>query len=102
MLSSIVGQVDWNSAAVLCVFFITVCIALTTAIGKRRSKRELEMQFEVDQSKLRNEDAASKRQQDRVHEFDMAKLATERDVQFKRIESGLIEGTKVVKSNYDG
>jgi hypothetical protein len=102
MLSYIVGQVDWNSAAVLCTFFITVCIITTAQVAKHRSKRELEMQFEVDQLKLRNDDAANKRQQDRVHEFDMAKLATERDVQFKRIESGLIEGTKVVKSNFDG
>lgn len=100
MFSQIVGNVDWNAAAVLCVLFITICIAITTAIGKRRSKRELEMQFEIDQQKLRNEDAVSKRVNERQHELDMAKLSTERDVQFKRIDSGLIEG-KVVKSGLD-
>jgi len=96
MLSSIVGQVDFNAAAVICVAFITICIAVTTAIGKRRSKRELEMQFEIDKQKLRNQDEENKRNVQRQHEFDLAKLSTERDVQFKRIDSGLIEGTKVV------
>ena len=93
MLSQIVGQVDFNSAAVLCVAFIAMCIAITTAIGKRRSKRELEMQFEVDKQKLRNDDEANKRQNQRQAELELAKLATERDVQFKRIDSGLIEGS---------
>ena len=92
MLSQLVGQVDWNAASVLCVAFITLCIVVTTAIAKRRSKRELEMQFEVDQQKLNNEDEADKRQNARIAEFELAKLATERDVQFKRIDQGLIEG----------
>ena len=102
MLSQIVGQVDWNSAAVLCVLFITICIAVTTAINKRRSSQELKMQFEIDQQKLRNEDAQSKRINERQHELDMAKLATDRDVQFKRIDSGLIEGAKIVKESRNG
>ena len=102
MLAQIVGQVDWNSAAVLCVLFITICIAVTTAIGKRRSSQELKMQFEVDQQKLRNDDAQNKRTNERQHELDLAKLATDRDVQFKRIDSGLIEGKAVNKSHSDG
>lgn len=93
MLSKIVGTVDWNSAAVLIAIAITLCIVITAAIAKRRSKTELNMQFEIDQQKLRNEDAVSKRNNDRQHEFDMAKLATERDVQFRRIETGMIEGS---------
>jgi hypothetical protein len=92
MLAQIVGQVDWNSAAVLCVAFITICIAITTAIGKRRSKAELSMQFEIDKQKLRNADEDSKRQNQRQAEYELAKIATERDVQFRRIDSGLIEG----------
>lgn len=96
MLSQIVGVVDWNAAAVLCVAFITVCVVVTTAIGKRRGKRELEMQFEIDKEKLRNEDKAGERVNERQREFDLTKLAIEKDIQFKRIETGLIEGTKVV------
>lgn len=91
MLSRIVGQVDFNSAAVLCVLFITICIAITTAIGKRRSKTELQMQFEIDKQKLKNEDEQAKRNSEVSREYKMAELATSRDVQFKRIDSGLIE-----------
>jgi hypothetical protein len=100
MFSQIIGSVDVNAAAVLCVMAIAVCIMATTFIGKRRSGAELKMQFEVDKTKLHNEDAANKRQNDRQLEYDLAKLATERDVQFRRIETGLIEG-KVNQSNYD-
>ena len=45
MLASIVGQVDSYSVAVLIAIALALCIILTTAIGKRRSKRKLEMQF---------------------------------------------------------
>lgn len=94
MLAQIVGQIDYNSAAVLCVAFITICIAMTTAIGKRRSKKELDMQFAIDKQKLHNEDEASKRQNQANLEYKLAEIATSRDIQFKRIENGLIEGVK--------
>lgn len=74
--------------------FIAICIAVTTAIGKRRSRRELQMQFEIDKQKLKNDDEKNKRDNQRSFEFELAKLATERDVQFKRIDSGMIEVTK--------
>lgn len=93
MLEYIVGQVDSYSAAVLCVLFITICIIVTTIIGKRRSRQELRMQFDVDMEKLHNDDRANERQNQRQLEFELAKIATERDVSFKKIESGLIEGT---------
>lgn len=95
MLASIVGPVDINSAAVLCVLFIAMCIATTTAIGRRRSKQELTMQFEVDKQRLRNEDDNNKRNSDQVREYQLAKIAAERDVNFKRIDSGLIEGKAI-------
>lgn len=96
MLAKIVGAVDWSSAAVLCVLFITICIAVTTAIGKRRSRQELTMRFDIDKMKLHNDDKANERVNQRQHEIELTKIATERDVQFKRIDSGMIEGTKVV------
>lgn len=100
MFSWLIGQVDVNAAAVLCVMAIVFGIIVTTFVGKRRSGVELKMQFDIDKTKLHNEDAASKRQNDRQLEYDLAKLATERDVQFRRIETGLLEG-KANQSNYD-
>lgn len=88
----IVGNVDWNAAAVLCVFFIGLSIVVTSVIAKRRSKQELTMQFEVDKQKLKNADDESKRNCQRQLEYDLSKLAVEKDVQIRRIETGLIEG----------
>lgn len=96
MLSQLVGSVDFNSAAVLIAIAIALCITVTTAIGKRKSRRELTMQFEIDKQKLRNEDAQNERNTRANHESKLAEIASSRDVNFKRIDQGLVEGTKVV------
>lgn len=102
MFSQLIGSVDVNAAAVLCILFITLCVVLTTMIGKRRGRRELEMQFDVDKIKLRDDAAKIKHGQDQAHEYELAKLASERDVQFKRMETGLIEAkVNQPQSNYD-
>lgn len=102
MFSQLIGSVDANAAAVLCILFITLCIVFTTMVGKRRGKRELQMQFDIDKVKLKNEDLEKMRNNERLREYDMAKLSTERDVQFKRIETGLIEAkVNQPQSNYD-
>lgn len=94
MLSNLVGAVDAYSAAVLIAISVTLCIVVTTMVGKRRSKRELEMQFEIDKEKLANENRENERSANIAHEFNMAKLSTEKDVAFKRIERGVIEVEK--------
>lgn len=104
MLSSLVGPVDWNAAAVLCVFFIASSVAACVGLGTlatRKNKRELELQYQIDQQKLANEDAANARLTQAQLERDLTKSALEKDVQFKRIDSGMIEGMKTVRSNGD-
>jgi hypothetical protein len=86
MLSQIVGQVDFNSAAVLCVAFICLCVVATTLIAKRRSRP----QFELDRIRLRNEDEADKRKIEAKRDCDLARMASDREVEFKRIDSNLI------------
>ncbi len=100
MFSQLVGSVSMEAALVLCVMFGALAVIVVTFIGMYRSKQSLEMQFEIDKTKLHNEDMVNKRQQERTLEYDMAKLAVDRDVQFRRIETGMIEAT-ATKSNYD-
>jgi hypothetical protein len=95
MLSQIVGPVDGNSAFVLVAIFAAftiVCAIAITAAATKKSARELAMQFEIDKQKLANEDTADKRQQDRARDTELAKMAIDKDVAFRRIETGLIEG----------
>lgn len=92
MLAQIVGNVDVNSAAVLIVLWIATGAAVVAFIVNYRSKQRLQLQYEIDRQKLANEDAANKRESDRQQTVSLAKLATEKDVQFRRIETGLIEG----------
>lgn len=99
MLYRIVGQVDFNAALVLCVLFAAICIVLSVLIN-RKSKRRVEIEFELEHQKLLNDDEENKRSNQRLLEVDLARIATEKDVNFKRIESGLIEVHKK-KENHD-
>jgi hypothetical protein len=75
MLSQIVGQVDFNSAAVLCVAFGCLCVVATTLIAKRRSRLVLNQEFELARIKLKNENDAEKREADGKRDYQLAKLA---------------------------
>jgi hypothetical protein len=90
MLSQIVGQVDFNSAAVLCVAFICLSVIATSFILRRRSALVSGQEFELAKIRLRNEDEASKRQTDAKRDYELARMASEREVEFKRIDSNLI------------
>lgn len=94
MFAWLVGNVDANSAFVLACMFAAVGVPTAIMVAKRRSRRELELQFEVDSQKLANEDKANERQNQRQLEHDLAQISTEKDIQFERIHSGLIEGKK--------
>lgn len=84
----------------LVALFVCGCVYATNLVWKYRSRIEINNDFTLAKIRLANEDAVSKRNNDRQLEYDLVKLATEKDVQYKRIESGMIEG-KVNKSHYD-
>lgn len=90
MFARIVGTVDFNSAIVLCVLFIALCIVTTSLIVKRRSKTDVQNEFELAKIKLHNEDQNLKRNNDRQREYDIAKFAMEKEVEFKRIDGNMI------------
>ena len=79
MLSQLIGPVDMNAAAVLVAISITLCIIITTMVAKRRSRRELEQEFELAKIKLRDE-----------RDIKAANLQNTRDLEFKRIDQNLI------------
>ena len=47
MLSQIVGPVDFNSAAVLCVAFICLSVVATSLVVKQRSRLLLDQEFDL-------------------------------------------------------
>lgn len=87
MLSWLVGSVDFNSALVLCVMFVTVCITITALIAKRRSTQEVSNEFELAKLKQQADDAA------RLYGLD-----TDRQYKFKQLDQNLITSHRVEKS----
>lgn len=90
MLSQFIGNVDVNAAGVLIAIAVTICVIVTTMVSKRRSRRAIEIDFELGKMRLQNEDAANSREVDRSREYNLAKLASEREVEFKRIDGNMI------------
>lgn len=79
MLSSFVGSVDANAAFVLVVAFAGLCIVITSLIVKRRSRLDINNEFEL--AKMKQDAEASQKQ---------FQIETTRMVEFKKIDQGLI------------
>lgn len=79
MFAYIVGNVDFNSAIVLIVLFISICTIITTIITKHRSILEITNEFELAKIKQKDE-------QDRYSYVN----ETSRAVKFKELEQNLI------------
>jgi hypothetical protein len=79
MLSSLVGQVDINSAIVLAAAIICTCIVVTSLIVKRRSRIDISNEFELAKMKQEAENARA-----------MFATETDRAYKFKQIDQGLI------------
>lgn len=90
MLAYIVGQVDINSAAVLVSFFAMLTIVGAIWFAKRRSRVEIDNDFELAKIRQSNENnlaqANLKKAQDETH----FKLETDRLVKMGQVEQGLI------------
>lgn len=84
MLAYVIGNVDINSAAALCIISICLCIIITTMIAKRRSRLALSQDFELAKMKQHDEQQAT-----------MAKIALDRDYKFKQLDQNLITSHKV-------
>jgi len=90
MLQWIVGNVDANSAAVLIMLSICLCVAGTALIVRRRTKVDVEHEFDLAKMKLRDARDAQTESQKRAHELALARLAADTEVNVKRIDSGMI------------
>jgi preprotein translocase subunit SecG len=83
MLAYVVGNVDQNAALVLAVLFITICIFITTAIAKRRSRRDVQNEFDLAKIKLANE-----------HNEKLFVLTTDREVKTVNAQHLLVDHVK--------
>jgi len=90
MFQWIVGNVDANSAAVLIALNICLCVAVTALIVRRRRMIDIEHEFELAKMKQRDARDAQTEAQKFQHELAMARLASETEVNVKRIDSGMI------------
>ena len=102
MLQWIVGNVDQNSASVLIALSVCLCVAGTALIVRRRSKVDVEHEFELAKMNLRDANEAQANSRKLQHELAMARLASETEVNVKRIDSGMITSHSSKTEGQDG
>lgn len=94
MLSYIVGHVDINSAAVLVSFFGMVTIIGGIWFAKRRSRIEIDNDFELAKIKQADEQASWAKKNAAAHSETQYKLETDRLMKMGQVEKGLITSHK--------
>lgn len=95
------GPIDAIAGALaLGVMFVTICVFVVAYINKRRSRQEIDNDFQL--SKIKQHDLAEyqEHQSQRAHEEALLKIDANKQIEFRKVETGLLEG-KVVKSVHD-
>ena len=90
MLAKIVGDVNMFSAAVLVSIFSMLTIVGSIWFAKRRSRVEIDNDFQLAKIKQENDTAFSEKKLDNAYEENKFKLETERIVKMGQVEKGLI------------
>ena len=98
-IASMIGPVDFYSAATAIAFAGGFTVIVSTQIAKYQNRRTTDQSFELEKLKLRNADTADARNQDVNREVELGKIAANRQVEIARIEGGMVD---VKKSNPDG
>jgi predicted Holliday junction resolvase-like endonuclease len=85
------GPVDAYSALALVALAVMLMVILTAFIVNRRSREEINNDFELAKMKVHNEEENQKRNSEISREYNLAQLAMKKEIEFKQIESGLID-----------
>jgi len=99
-LSSLVGPVDVYAATVLVAFCVGCAVVITVALV-RPPRIKLDHDFRLAELTEKHKHEQQTQSNDIVRERDLAKIASSREVEFKRIDSGMID-LKVSRSGGDG
>lgn len=98
-LADIVGPVTVESSAVLCFIAVALCIIITTAIAKRRSRRDVENEFELAKIKEANAQSLNERRLANEQEAKLFGLETTRQAELEKVRAGLLVGYKEAPRN---
>lgn len=97
MLSWFVGQVDVPAAAVLVAIVIGTGIGFASFIVVYKSKQEVHNKFELAKMAQQAETQIKLQDSKLNQETALAKIAANREVEVRRIDTGMLEGTRVVQ-----
>ncbi|SRR6266403_1473987 len=77
----------------LAVMFVTICVFVTSYISVRRSRQEIDNDFQL--AKIKQHDYAEYQENlsQRAHEESLLRIDANKQIEFRKVETGLLEGT---------
>jgi hypothetical protein len=100
MFQYVTGNIDVPGASVMVVLFICMALAATTYMATYTSEEQQKRTFEIERLKLDNQDRQSQRVIEKETKVELGNLALKKEIEFKRIDSGMLD-LKNVKSTTD-
>lgn len=101
MFQTITGFIDVPGAATMIVLFICIALAVTTWMATYKTDQQQQREFQIEKMKLDNSDRANERANEKELKVAMADRALKKEIEFKRIDSGMID-LKTVKETDHG
>ena len=102
MLNLIVGNIDSAAALVLVTIFAGGTLITVSIIVKRRTMLEINNEFELGKMKEADAHALNLAQNARVEKVALAEMAMKREIEFKRIDGGMITSHSSKTEGQDG
>ena len=90
-IASVIGPVDVFSAFVAVAIILGSTIFATAMTIKWQNRHKIDQDFELARYRIEVDAQNIRRAADKVHETELAKLAMEKDIQIRRIETGMID-----------
>jgi|SRR5882724_514375 len=96
------GPIDAIAGALaLGVMFVTICVFVVAYINKRRSRQEIDNDFQLAKIKQHDYTVSLDKKTQFDHEEALLRLDANKQIEFRKIETGLIEGKVNKPTDYD-
>lgn len=100
MMQLILGGQDPALAFAFVALTGGICVIVTAMIVKRRTTLEINNEFEIEKMRVEASDKKDTRDSSIRRDLELGKLAMQREIEFKRIDSGMVDA-QLVRDNQD-
>lgn len=91
MLAWLIGPLDVPAASAVAIFCICVAVGVTTYIGRYQSQYAIQTEADGKRYQLELQDRQQERIVKKERDIELAQFGMRKEIEFKKIDSGLVE-----------